>query len=98
MRRSSDELENQLTSIACVGDGTTHGGFIITGSDTMDILGRKAARVGDLVSCPEHGVNAIIEGSDFAMDPDGRKFAMHGHRTACGCRLIALGDHGIIHG
>ncbi|MBB3257533.1 putative Zn-binding protein involved in type VI secretion [Paraburkholderia bannensis] len=87
-----------MTSIACVGDKTTHGGFVISGSDMMDINGRKAARIGDLVSCPEHGVNAIIEGSDFAMDADGRKFAMHGHRTACGCRLIALGEHATIRG
>ena len=87
-----------MTSIACVGDKTTHGGFVISGSETMEIMGRKAARVGDLVSCPEHGTNPIIEGSDLAVDTDGRKFAMHGHRTACGCRLIALGDHATIHG
>jgi uncharacterized Zn-binding protein involved in type VI secretion len=87
-----------MTSIACVGDKTTHGGVVISGSDTMNIAGRKAARVGDLVSCPEHGTNPIIEGSDLAVDVDGRKFALHGHRTACGCRLIALGDHATIHG
>lgn len=80
-----------MSSIACVGDRTTHGGFIISGSDTMDVLGRKVARVGDLVSCPIHGVNPIIEGSDMIMDND-RHVAMNGHCTACGCKLIALGD------
>ncbi|NML35509.1 PAAR domain-containing protein [Paraburkholderia antibiotica] len=81
-----------MTSIACVGDSTTHGGFIITGSDTMNVKGRKVARRGDLVSCPieGHGVNPIIEGTDMIMD-NGVPVALHGHRCACGCRLIALG-------
>ncbi|KVO40462.1 hypothetical protein WL01_15300 [Burkholderia ubonensis] len=81
-----------MTSIACIGDPTTHGGFIITGSDTMDVMGRKAARRGDLVSCPieGHGVNPIIEGSDMILD-NGVPVALHGHRCACGCQLIAFG-------
>ena len=81
-----------MSSIACVGDSTTHGGFIITGSDTMDVFGRQVARVGDLVSCPTHGANPIIEGSDMIMD-NGRRVAMYAHSAACGCKLIALGDH-----
>ncbi|WP_250495420.1 PAAR domain-containing protein [Caballeronia sp. GAWG1-1] len=85
-----------MTSIACIGDSTTHGGRIITGSDTMDIDGRKGARVGDLVSCPEHGVNPIIQGSDMLTDTNGKHVALDGHLTACGSRIIALGDHGSI--
>ncbi|QAU24630.1 PAAR domain-containing protein [Dyella sp. M7H15-1] len=38
--------------IAWVGDNTTCGGKILTGSSTMSIDGRNVARVGDLVSCP----------------------------------------------
>ncbi|WP_042587813.1 PAAR domain-containing protein [Burkholderia sp. MSHR3999] len=61
-------------------------------SDTMDVMGRKAARRGDLVSCPieGHGVNPIIEGSDMILD-NGVPIALHGHRCACGCQLIAFG-------
>lgn len=35
---------------------------ILTGSDTMVVMGRKAVRKGDLVSCPlpGHGVNPIM--------------------------------------
>ncbi|WP_233835923.1 PAAR domain-containing protein [Paraburkholderia sp. ZP32-5] len=86
-----------MTSIACIGDSTTHGGRIITGSDTMNIMGRKAARRGDLVSCPieGHGVNPIVEGSDMILD-NGVPVALHGHRSACGCKLIALGTDAII--
>ncbi|UBM09080.1 PAAR domain-containing protein [Cupriavidus metallidurans] len=87
-----------MTSIAFVGDATTHGGVILTGSDTMIVMGRKAARVGDLVSCPlpGHGINPIIEGSDMLTD-NGKAIALHGHRTACGCMLIALGTDATIH-
>lgn len=88
-----------MSSIAYVGDATTHGGVILTGSDTMVVMGRKAARKGDLVSCPlpGHGVNPIIEGSDMLTD-NGRPIALHGHRTACGCMLIALGTDATIQG
>ncbi|WP_407642274.1 PAAR domain-containing protein [Caballeronia telluris] len=88
---------SSMTSIACVGDSTTHGGFVISGSDTMDVLGRKVARRGDLVSCPlpGHGVNPIIEGSDMIFD-NGVPVALHGHRSACGCTLIALSTHASI--
>jgi uncharacterized Zn-binding protein involved in type VI secretion len=58
----------------------------------MDVMGRKVARRGDLVSCPikGHGVNAIVEGSDMIFDHV-IPVALHGHRCACGCQLIALG-------
>lgn len=84
-------------AIACLGDSTTHGGFVITGSDTMDVMGRKVARRGDLVSCPidGHGVNPIIEGSDMIMD-NGVPVALHGHRSACGCKLAAFGTDVIV--
>lgn len=81
-----------MTSIACVGDPTTHGGQIITGSSTMEVMGRKVARRGDMVSCPieGHGVNPILEGSDMILD-NGIPVALDGHSCACGCKLIASG-------
>jgi uncharacterized Zn-binding protein involved in type VI secretion len=78
-----------------VGDANTHGGVVITGSETMTVSGRQAAREFDLISCPAHGVNPIIEGSDMLMD-NGRRIALHGHRCACGCSLIAFGSDATI--
>jgi len=82
-------------SIAAVGDTTDHGGRIITGSDTHKIGGKKIARLHDLVDCPEtypdgrpHGINKIIEAHP-TLSVGGRYVALHGHRTECGCRLIA---------
>lgn len=86
-----------MSSIACEGDKLSSGGFIASGSDTMTILGRRVARVGDLVSCPlpGHGVNQLIEGSNMVTD-NGKAVVMHGHRAACGCFVLAYGDHGVV--
>lgn len=78
-----------MQSIACVGDDTTRGGKILTGSGTMQIDGRSVARVGDLVSCPQHGTNRITAGSGAMKDDDGKHVALYGHRTECGSTLIA---------
>jgi uncharacterized Zn-binding protein involved in type VI secretion len=57
---------------------------------THDIAGIGIAREGDLVSCPlpGHGINPIIEGA-ATYEVGGRKVALHGHRSACGCMLIS---------
>jgi uncharacterized Zn-binding protein involved in type VI secretion len=72
------------------GDLTDHGGYVKTATSTIIENGRRAALVGDLVSCPRdgHGVNPIEEG-DPAMSENGRAFATHLSRAACGCRVLA---------
>ncbi|CAG9242618.1 conserved hypothetical protein [Burkholderia diffusa] len=80
--------------IIVVGDGTSHGGRVVTGSDTHLIGGKGIARLHDLVECPQqypdgrpHGVNRIIDAHPtFAVG--GRRVALHGHCTECGCTLI----------
>ncbi|HDR9834590.1 TPA: PAAR domain-containing protein [Burkholderia multivorans] len=80
--------------IAVLGDRTDHGGRIITGSTTHTIGGKPVARLHDLVECPRcypdgrpHGVNRIIEAHP-TLTVGGRRVALHGHRTECGCVLI----------
>jgi uncharacterized Zn-binding protein involved in type VI secretion len=77
-----------MSSFVLEGDSTSHGGKVISGSDRIRIHGRRAARKGDLVSCPLHGDNEIIEGSDRMKDGD-VPLALDGHRAKCGCTLIA---------
>jgi len=50
------------------------------------------------VSCPKegHGTNPIVEGSPTLTD-DGVPVALHGHKTACGCTLIASGTGAGVH-
>jgi uncharacterized Zn-binding protein involved in type VI secretion len=77
-----------MSSFILEGDATSHGGKVITGSDRIKIRGRRAARKGDIVSCPLHGDNEIIEGSDRMQDR-GVPLALDGHHARCGCVLIA---------
>jgi uncharacterized Zn-binding protein involved in type VI secretion len=70
------------------GDKTSHGGAVIEASPHSDIAGIGIARVGDKVSCPQHGNNVIVSG-DTTMIVDGKPVARHGDKTACGAVLIA---------
>ncbi|EKT56156.1 PAAR domain-containing protein [Providencia burhodogranariea] len=77
-------------NIVLLGDSTSHGGTVITATSDVIINGKRAAKVGDMVSCPKkgHGNNAIIEGSsDFTCK--GIQIAVDGCRTECGCYLIS---------
>jgi len=73
----------------CLGDDTSHGGNVKTASSSFSLNGgRKAALVGDLVSCPLHSDNPIVEGGKGFSDL-GRPLAVGGCRTQCGSVLIA---------
>jgi uncharacterized Zn-binding protein involved in type VI secretion len=76
--------------IVRLGDPTSHGGTVITASPTHTIGGIGIARTGDKLVCPipGHGVNVIVEGAPNYLI-GGRMVALHGHRGACGCTLIA---------
>ena len=80
-----------------LGDGTDHGGKVISGSARHTIGGRPIARLGDKVDCPKksHGVNAIVEGDSSCLI-DGVPVALEGHKTECGCSLI--GSVGVTRG
>ncbi|WP_414445589.1 PAAR domain-containing protein [Burkholderia sp. 22PA0106] len=80
--------------IIVVGDDTSHGGKVISGSETHTHGGKPIARLNDLVDCPEkypdgkpHGVNKIVEAHP-TFTIGGQRVALHGHRTECGCTLI----------
>lgn len=73
------------------GDTTTHGGTVLSGSDRIKVKGRRAARVGDKVSCPIHGENEIVEGSSRVTDA-GTPLSRDGDATQCGSVLIASSD------
>ena len=80
--------------IITVGDATTHGGKVISGSPDHDIDGRAIARLGDKVDCPgvypggrPHGVNKIVT-AHAAVTIGGVAIAVDGCETECGCKLI----------
>ncbi|MCA8108031.1 MULTISPECIES: PAAR domain-containing protein [Burkholderia] len=77
-----------MKNLAYEGDATTHGGRVLTGSDRIKVKGRRAARIGDKVSCPIHGDNEIVEGSSRMKDGT-TQLSRDGDRTRCGAVLIA---------
>ncbi|MGA7813610.1 PAAR domain-containing protein [Caballeronia sp.] len=80
--------------IIVVGDLTSHGGRVITGSETHTIGGKRIARLFDLVDCPQsypdgrpHGINKIIEAHP-TFTIGGERVTVAGNRSECGCTLI----------
>jgi uncharacterized Zn-binding protein involved in type VI secretion len=75
-----------------VGDKTTHGGVVISGSPTNKWHGISIARKTDKVYCPKckPHIFEIAEGLDNFTDTDSRlPVATEGHLTTCGAALIA---------
>ena len=82
--------------VAVVGDRTTKGGYIITGSGPATCGGRCIALVGDLVTCPKCGSKGqIVEGAPN-LTFHGKPAAYHGCRVACKCTPV--GSNQIIAG
>ena len=74
---------------ARLGDTSSHGGTVITGSVTTIVNGRPMARMGDMHVCPipGHGVTPIVSGSlDTATD--GRPNARMGDMAGCGAVIV----------
>jgi len=73
-----------------LGDTTTHGGVIITGSEYCSWRHIPIARKTDKVFCPKcpPHIFDITEGEERSKDRD-LFMAAEGHMTACGATLIA---------
>ena len=75
---------------AVVGDATSSGGQVVTGSPFTDIDGKPVARVNDKASCPKHqGTFPIVDGDPTTII-DGEAVALHGSSLACGCKVLAV--------
>ncbi|EBL8291904.1 PAAR domain-containing protein [Salmonella enterica] len=74
--------------VVVLGDSTSHGGKVISASSTLDISGKKAMLLNDLVSCPAHGNNPVIE-CDASYDESGKGIVVHGCKSACGSVVYA---------
>jgi uncharacterized Zn-binding protein involved in type VI secretion len=73
-----------------VGDTTSHGGVVVSGSPKTLINGHPVARIGDMVTCPlcKPHLFKIVEGYSPFTD-NNMAIALSGHKTACGATLIA---------
>ncbi len=75
----------------CVGDKTSRGCTVITGSPSTDVNGRAIARTGDRIACKRRCV--IVTGNPTEII-DGAPMALHGSQTSGGCICLS-GNHGI---
>lgn len=73
-----------------VGDATTSGGQVVTGSPFTDIDGKPVARVNDMATCPTHKGTFPIADGDPTTIIDGEAVALHGSSLSCGCKLVAV--------
>ncbi len=77
-----------MPALVCPGDVTTHGGKVISASSSMFINGILVALIGDRISCPEHGLNRIIEGDSTASE-EGVFVVVDNCLCECGRRVIS---------
>ena len=82
-----------MRMLIVVGDRTSSGGHVITGSPFTDIEGKAVARINDQATCPLHGGAFPIVSGDTTLIIDGQPVAREGDRLACGCSLIAGQQH-----
>jgi uncharacterized Zn-binding protein involved in type VI secretion len=76
----------------CVGDKTSGGGVVITGSPTDIINGKMMARIGDKATCTVKNhprTVTIVTSSDNSVITSGSPQAFHGDKLSCGCTLIS---------
>jgi uncharacterized Zn-binding protein involved in type VI secretion len=55
----------EMKNLAYKGNATSHNGKILTTSVYIKVNERRAAQFGDMVFCPIHGDNKIVEGSSM---------------------------------
>lgn len=79
-----------MKGIIRVGDKTTGGGTVLSGSAALCFGGISVARVGDAVFCPlpGHGRTVIAQGHPTYKE-NGVPVAFNGHLCECGCALIS---------
>jgi uncharacterized Zn-binding protein involved in type VI secretion len=72
-----------------LGDKTSHGGQVLSASDSYTVLGKQVALEGDATFCPKCKGTFSIQVAASERRHHGTKVAYHDDVTACGAKLIA---------
>lgn len=72
-----------------LGDKTSHGGQVISASDTFTVLGKQVALDGDTTFCPKCKGTFSIQVADSERQHHGTNVAYHDDLTVCGAKLVA---------
>lgn len=76
-----------MPAVARIGDTSSHGGEIISGSANVRANGIGVARVGDILACPIHGLRELVEGSPNVL-ANGAGVVRVGDHAECGAEII----------
>ena len=71
------------------GDTTSHGGQVISASDSFTVLGKQVALHGDTTVCPKCKGTFPIQVADSERQHHGKNVAYHEDLTACGAKLVS---------
>jgi uncharacterized Zn-binding protein involved in type VI secretion len=77
-----------MLTTSVMGDLCTHNAKIVTGSSTRRVNGQPVARMGDMVDCPIHGRNPIVQIIPNMPLTDGRATAHQTALAACGAMIL----------
>ena len=82
-----------MAKLARLGDTSSHGGVIISGSNTTKDGNKPVAKLGDLHACPiyGHGITPITGPCSPTTKVDNKKVARVGDMSACGA-MITVGS------
>ena len=72
-----------------LGDTTSHGGKVISASDTLKALGKAVALEGDMTFCPMCKGKFAINVPQSDRTHHGKRVAYNDDKAACGAKLIS---------
>ena len=81
--------DEQGRGVIRLGDKTSHGGEVVSASDSYTVLGKAVALEDDMTLCPKCKGQFPIKPADSTSKHHGKHVAYDGDRTACGAKLIS---------
>jgi uncharacterized Zn-binding protein involved in type VI secretion len=85
----ADMKDEKGRGVIRLGDKTSHGGEVVSGSTTYKVLGKAVAVEGDMASCPKCKGMFAIKPVDSTRKHHGKQVAYDGDKTECGAKLIS---------
>jgi len=82
-------MKHQGRGVIRLGDKTDHGGKVTSASSGTTVMGLAAALDGDMTVCPKCKGSFPIQPDGAGARHQGRPYAYHGDKTACGATLIS---------
>lgn len=81
-------MKHEGRGVIRLNDKTDHGGEVISVSSGTIVMGIEAALAGDMTFCPKCKGKFLIKPDGSGASHEGRPYAYHDDKTACGAKLI----------